>query len=264
MDVPTPIDSRLNVDGRLSESPLPTYDGVPVSSSLSRYFRRYDGWVEGEGEGRTPISIFPPDGGRGPKRMGEQERRGWVPAPYQVRGRLFAGNCSVLMRWMCLLHLTRGSTWTGDSASRPYLQTQRVAPVPTYDGVPVSSSLSRYFRRCDGWVEGVGEGRTPISIFPPDGGRGPKRMGEQERRGWVPAPYRGTGQAFRGNDGWGAAPGGFLRRGRGEEGGFQTRPYGGTEGRERRGRHPHPGAPLDSGSGAGMTDCELRHDQLTA
>ena len=32
---PTPIDSRLNVDGRLSESPLPTYDGVPVSSSLS-------------------------------------------------------------------------------------------------------------------------------------------------------------------------------------------------------------------------------------
>ena len=37
MDVPTPIDSRLNVDGRLSESPLPTYDGVPVSSSLSRY-----------------------------------------------------------------------------------------------------------------------------------------------------------------------------------------------------------------------------------
>ena len=40
MDVPTPIDSRLNVDsGRLSESPLPTYDGVPVSSSLSRYVR---------------------------------------------------------------------------------------------------------------------------------------------------------------------------------------------------------------------------------
>ena len=29
-------------------------------------------------------------------------------------------NCSVLMRWMCLLQLTRGSTWTGDSASRPY------------------------------------------------------------------------------------------------------------------------------------------------
>ena len=90
MDVPTPIDSRLNVDGRLSESPLPTYsrlnvdgrlsesplrsesplptyDGVPVSSSLSRYFRRYDGGAEGDGEGDG----FPP-------RIG-------------VRGRLFAG-----------------------------------------------------------------------------------------------------------------------------------------------------------------------------
>ena len=29
-------------------------------------------------------------------------------------------------------------------------------------------------------------------------------MGEQERRGWVPAPYRGTGQAFRRYDGWGS------------------------------------------------------------
>ena len=47
MDVPTPIDSRLNVDGRLSESPLPTYDGVPVSSSLSRYPIRCDAAIYG-------------------------------------------------------------------------------------------------------------------------------------------------------------------------------------------------------------------------
>ena len=50
MDVPTPIDSRLNVYGRLSESPLPTYDGVPaydgvpVSSRLSRYCLNCDSW----------------------------------------------------------------------------------------------------------------------------------------------------------------------------------------------------------------------------
>ena len=95
---------------------------------------------------------------------------------------------------------------------------------------PVSGT-GQAFRRYDGWVEGEGEGRTPISIFPPDGGRGPKRMGEQERRGWVPAS---AGRTI------GGPPQQVLRRGRGEEGGFQTHPYGGTEGRERKGNHPHP------------------------
>ena len=130
--------------GRATQPPLPTYDGVPVSSSLSRYFRRYDGWVEGEGGKEGPPSQSSPQ-------MGEEARRGWgnrsggdgFPPRIGVRGRLFAGNCSVLMRWMCLLQLTRGSTWTGDSASRPYLHDSRLnvdgrlseSPLPTYDGV---------------------------------------------------------------------------------------------------------------------------------
>ena len=169
MDVPTPIDSRLNVDGRLSESPLPTYDGVPVSSSLSRYVVSCwwegagvgGGWVAGGGTGER--DGFPPRirygagfsrerrlggrpyGGTEGRERGDgfplsRERRlggsPWVPAPYQVRGRLFAG------------------TTVGEPPLR--------------------------------W----------------DGG---------EREGMGSRPVSGTGQAFRGNDGWGAAPG-FLPR----------------------------------------------------
>ena len=51
-------------------------------------------------------------------------------------------NCSVRMRLSDVAPtylLTRGSTWTGDSASRPYLHTTGFT---AYDGVTDSSSLS--------------------------------------------------------------------------------------------------------------------------
>ena len=67
---------------------------------------------------------------------------------------------------MCLLQLTRGSTWTGDSASRPYLHTQRaptysasrpylhttvMAPLPTYDcDGPLCSGKDSRLRGNDG------------------------------------------------------------------------------------------------------------------
>ena len=75
------------------------------------------------------------------------------------------------------------------------------------------------------WDGGEGEGQgergmgsRPVSGygagFPRERRLGSRPYGETEgkergrgRGGWVPAPYRGTGQAFRGNDGWGAAPG---------------------------------------------------------
>ena len=83
MDVPTPIDSRLNVDGRLSESPLPTYDGVPaydgvpVSSSRGQ---RADTWVRPYarrsrgGVTLTPALSRQGRGGRGARERGKRGR----------------------------------------------------------------------------------------------------------------------------------------------------------------------------------------------
>ena len=99
------------------------------------------------------------------------------------------------------------------------------SPLPTYDGVPVSSSLSRYVVSC--WWEGAG-----VGVVSAAGEGAPARPPL-----WIPAPYRGTGQAFRRYDGWGAAPGFPPRIGvRGRLFAGMTdggRPYGGTEGRER-------------------------------
>ena len=272
MDVPTPIDSRLNVDGRLSESPLPTYDGVPVSSSLSRYV--VGCWWEGEvgagvggrcvggeggfqtrpygrllGPGREPrpggshphpsplpsrergeSPLAPPPSGYLPRigvrgrlfagmtdgsrergkegppsqsspQMGEEARRGWgnrsggdgFPPRIGVRGRLFAG-------------MTDGSRERGK------------------EGPPSQSSPQMGEEARRGWGN-----RSGGDGFPPrigvrgrlfagmtDGGR-PYGGTEGRERGWVPAfagttigepplgsrPVSGTGQAFRGKDGWG-------------------------------------------------------------
>ena len=219
MDVPTAIDSRVNVDGRLSESPLPTYsrvnvdgrlsespptyilsesplptyDGVPVSSSLSRYVVGCwwegagvgGGWVAGGGRGTGERDGFP---------LSRERRLGgspWVPAPYQVRGRLFAGTTDggSSLRW-------EGGEGEGQGrgmGSRPV------------------SGTGQAFRGNDGW-----------GVVPTVGGRGGRGTGERDGfpprirygagfsrerrlggRPWVPAPYRGTGQAFRRYDGWG-------------------------------------------------------------
>ena len=42
-------------------------------------------------------------------------------------------------------------------------------------------------------------------------GAAPAVGGRGGGEGWVPAPYRGTGQAFRGNDDWGEGMGSRVR-----------------------------------------------------
>ena len=146
------------------------------------------------------------------------------------------------MRWMCLLQLTRGSTWTGDSASRPYLHTRGSTwtgdsasrPYLHTTGVPVSSSLSRYVVGCwwegagvgGGWVaggvtltsvlsrQGRGGGVTlpgrPSGYLPRIGVRGRLFAGMTDRGSplrWDGGEGEGMGSRLRGNDDWGAAPG---------------------------------------------------------
>ena len=198
MDVPTPIDSQLNVDGRLSESPLPTYDGVPVSSSLSRYV--VGCWWEGQvlgwsrrrgrdrGEGWVPAFAGTTIGGSPLRWDGGEGERGWVPAPYQVRGRLFAGTTigGSPLRW------DRGEG-EGDGFPPRIRYGAGFSRERRMGGRPYGGREGRERDRGEGWVPAPYQVRGRLFAGTTVGGS-PL---------WIPAPYRGTGQGFRGKDGWG-------------------------------------------------------------
>ena len=176
----------FNVDGR-TQRVAPTYirrGSRPVSGYGAGYFRRngrLGGGPYGDTERRerdrgvTHLNP-PPDGGyRLSKGMGEQDAEptgyrprirygagfsrvtdGWgaaprIPAPFALR-RLFDGENWAGIHEMDRPYstLTRGSTWTGDSASRtlptysaaPTGHTQRVAPTYIRRGSRVSRRLS--------------------------------------------------------------------------------------------------------------------------
>ena len=75
--------------------------------------RRYDGWVEGEGEGRTPISIFPPNGGRGATGGKRGAPPGFGPAAllFWSMGSRFRGNDDLFAGMT--IQLRGGRVWCG-------------------------------------------------------------------------------------------------------------------------------------------------------
>ena len=165
---PSPQPSPVKGEG-VGQSPSPQpfpVEGEGVGQSPSPQ----PSPVKGKGV-RAPISIFPPNGGRGGITPARPPL--WIPAPYRVRGRLFAG-----MTELCK-GLPRIEYGAGCARERRLgFLASRAARGGRVSNPPLQSRATRC-RAALGEspspqpspVEGEGV-RAPISIFPPNGGRG--------------------------------------------------------------------------------------------